>query len=547
MMKKSKNILWGVGMGSLLLALPGTVLAASSLPSPSTPKDAVPEKPATSLENKATAQQIPIKGVSFILQKIRVDVSGLDLSEEVLEQETAGCLGHAIGMKELNEAVQKVTLYCRTHGYPAAMAYLPEQKSGQGVLTLKIMPGTYGDIKIENQSKMKSGLAEGYARKLKKGATIRSKELETVLYNLSNLGGIQAAGILSPGQVVGSSNITIRLKDGQQASYILYSENYGSKSSGRYRYGLQGSWSDLVGLGDSLHVSGLLSNHDLRNYSLGYELPVGQNGTKAGFSVSRMNYELGGALRMAGAKGKANTYSLYGSTPLWQTYGSSQFITYGWDYHDLTDDLESYNYSAKKHSHVFHVGVTGMQRASKSVWNYDLSVSTGRLGMDSDYARSLESYSHTAGRYTKAVLNLNGQQGIDRHWDLQLKFQGQKASRDLDSSEEIYLGGANAVRAYPQGEGSGDEGWQGTAELRYHTSIPGLILSTYLDSGHVNLAKDGTGGGETLQGWGIGISYSQPGNWFARFDYARRIGLCANASEEAKANGRMWFILGKVW
>lgn len=103
------------------------------------------------------------------------------------------------------------------------------------------------------------------------------------------------------------------------------------------------------------------------------------------------------------------------------------------------------------------------------------------------------------------------------------------------------------MRAYPQGEGSGDEGWQGTIELRFHTGLPGLSLSTYFDSGHVRLAKDGTSGGETLQGWGIGVTYSQPGSWFARFDYARRIGLCANASEEAKAHGRMWFMIGKVW
>ena len=47
----------------------------------------------------------------------------------------------------------------------------------------------------------------------------------------------------------------------------------------------------------------------------------------------------------------------------------------------------------------------------------------------------------------------------------------------------MYLGGANGVRAYPQGEGSGDEGVLGTLELRYHTNLPGLILSTYFDAG----------------------------------------------------------------
>ena len=84
-------------------------------------------------------------------------------------------------------------------------------------------------------------------------------------------------------------------------------------------------------------------------------------------------------------------------------------------------------------------------------------------------------------------------------------------------------------------------------ELRYHTHVPGLVLSSYLDGGHVKLSRDGESGGETLKGWGLGISYSQPGNWFARFDYARRIGGDDNMSTNAQDRGRMWSLLGKVF
>ena len=532
-------------LGTILLALPGSVLAAPSLPSTHTPS--LPEQPATNLENNQAQPAAPAIKARFTLQKIQVDASGLDLSEARLEQETRDFLGHEITEKELGEAVQRITLYCRQHGYPAAAAYLPSQKSGQGILTVKILPGRYGEIRVENQSKLSQHLVDGCLHGLKTGDIIQSKNLETALYNISNLGGVQAAGMLSPGKTVGTSDITVRVKDGKQASYILYSENYGSKSSGRYRYGLQGTWSDLDLHGDSLHIGGLLSNHDLRNYNIGYEKAVGHAGTRAGLSVSRMDYELGGTLKAIGAKGKANTVSVYGTSPLWQTASSSQSISYGYDYHDLCDDLDQYGLSAKKHSHVFHAGVNGRQRLGQSSWAYDITASMGSLMMDSDYARTLESYSHTAGQFSKGVLSLNGQQPLGRDWDLQVKLQEQKASRNLDSSEEIYLGGANAVRAYPQGEGSGDEGWQGTMELRYHTHVPGLVLSSYLDGGHVKLSRDGESGGETLKGWGLGISYSQPGNWFARFDYARRIGLCENASNDARAKARMWFMLGKVW
>ena len=127
------------------------------------------------------------------------------------------------------------------------------------------------------------------------------------------------------------------------------------------------------------------------------------------------------------------------------------------------------------------------------------------------------------------------------------KASGQLASRNLDGSEQIYLGGANAVRAYPQGEGSGDAGILGTAEVRWYTDLPGLVLSTYLDAGHVKRARDGSEGSETLKGWGIAASYTRPGDWFARLDYARRIGDSPYLSEDAKSKGRVWFLLGKVW
>ena len=127
-----------------------------------------------------------------------------------------------------------------------------------------------------------------------------------------------------------------------------------------------------------------------------------------------------------------------------------------------------------------------------------------------------------------------------------LKLSGQKAANNLDSSEHIYLGGARGVRAYPQGEGSGDEGIMGTLELRYHTPVKGLTLSTYFDAGHVRVEKS-EGDSMTLKGWGLGVSYSKPNDWFARFDYARRIGSDVNMSDDAKSRQRMWFIAGKVF
>jgi len=39
----------------------------------------------------------------------------------------------------------------------------------------------------------------------------------------------------------------------------------------------------------------------------------------------------------------------------------------------------------------------------------------------------------------------------------------------------------------------------------------------------------------------------RPGNWFARLDYARRIGSDEFMSKDAESRGRIWFMTGKVF
>ena len=201
----------------------------------------------------------------------------------------------------------------------------------------------------------------------------------------------------------------------------------------------------------------------------------------------------------------------------------------------------------EKHSNAFHFGLKGREHSGRTALTYDIAAYAGRLGADSPWARTQMKRARTEGSFTKGVLNFALRQELGERWSLGLKAQAQKAGSNLDSSEELYLGGASGVRAYPQGEASGDNGILGSLELSYQTGVPHLTLSTYLDMGHVQYANDGKTGCETLKGWGIGISYSRPGDYFMRLDWARRIGLPNDASEAAKARNRLWFTVGKVW
>ena len=185
---------------------------------------------------------------------------------------------------------------------------------------------------------------------------------------------------------------------------------------------------------------------------------------------------------------------------MWNTSASALALTYGYDYRDITDELKNFGVSWKKHSHAVHLGLDGFGRSNRSRVQYNATVYTGTLVPDSDMADTLGTLGRTKGRFTKGTADVTAVQGLGKSFDVLLKLSAQKAANNLDSSEHIILGGAQGVRAYPNGEASGDEGVLGTLELRYHTPVKGLVLSTYFDAGHVRIEKE-AGNSMTLKGW----------------------------------------------
>lgn len=537
-----------ISITCLLSAVTATAFAAPSLSQPG--QDIKGQLPAPEAQVERTAEQAPeAPETKFKITGVALDASELHVDAAALEAILAPCIGRETTLAELNAALAQVTAYCRSHGYPASAAYLPAQDSQDGKVKINIIPGRYGEIKLDNHSRLKDKVALRLIGGLHPGDIIRSSRLETVLYSISDVSGTRAVGVLAPGKSFGTSDVTVRIEDGKPTNTVLYMENYGAKSSGRYRYGLQHTIYDLGGTGGRLGLGTLISNSHMHNYYANYEMPVGRGGSTLGLGISQMDYKLGGAMRDFGANGKADTVSLFGSTPFFHRHDGTLKLTYGIDYRRLKDDLDKFAGVAdsKKHSASAHVGIEGSTQLPKTSLSYDATLTAGHLTMDSDFSKLKDESAHTAGTYTKLSVDGTVVRALGHRADVLVKASGQGASRNLDGSEQMYLGGANAVRAYPQGEGSGDAGLLGTAEVRYYTDVPGLVLSTYLDAGHVRLSHDGTGGSETLKGWGVAASYTRPGDWFARLDYARRIGDSKYLSEDAKSKGRVWFLLGKVW
>ena len=525
------------GLAAPSLARPGADVASEQPPSEIGVEDGVPRYRQDGDDAQFTIENFIMEAPDLVLDK---DALSRILSEGMGEKRT---------MAQLRQTVDELTSYCRSHGYPAAAVYLPPQESTDGVVVLRVLPGRYDEIAIENKSRLRTPVARRIIAGLKTGDIITTERLETALYGVSDATGARAVGVLSPGREFGTSKLTVRIEDSKESNTVFYVENYGSPSTGRYRYGLQETLYDPSGTGDKVNLGTLISNGSLRNFYANYETVVGHGGSTLGVGVSRMNYKVGRELSPIGAEGNSLTLTLFGQAPLYHLTERSLMFRYGYNYRNLNDDITGFDLRGKKHTHSLYAGLVGMQRSRGLMLNYTANLTVGSLGLDSDYSRVLGALNHTEdGTYAKLEADVTAVQQLGHSTDFMVKVSGQKASRNLDSSEEFYLGGPNGVRAYAQGEGTGDEGALGTAELRWRTPLRGLTLSTFYDAGAVRVSKGMDGADRvTLRGWGFGAAYSEPGDWFARLDYAKRIGLDPSVSVKNNAKNRVWFMAGKIW
>ena len=97
----------------------------------------------------------------------------------------------------------------------------------------------------------------------------------------------------------------------------MFVDNGGGYWSGRYRYGFNTEINNPGKIGDKFILNGMLSSHDVKNYGIRYELPVGSRGTRVGIAYSQSSYEMS-TNSFYDTLGKSKGISLYGMTPVYR-------------------------------------------------------------------------------------------------------------------------------------------------------------------------------------------------------------------------------------
>ncbi|SMD04438.1 ShlB/FhaC/HecB family hemolysin secretion/activation protein [Sporomusa malonica] len=484
----------------------------------------------------------------FPIDKFRL-TGEIPIPESQLQALLQDSLNQELTLADLNTLAAKISTYLHNQGYIVAAAYIPAQTIQNGIVELNIIPGKYGKIIVEDNNVLASTQAKSLIASLKPGNIIRKPDLERALLLLNDLAGVQIKAVLSPGIQSGTSDLTIEINASRETNGVIYFDNYGNKFTGTNRLGVAVNLNNPFHQGDTLAFSGITTGSGLNNYGLSYQLPLG-GGWNWGVSYAHTRYALGKDFDSLDASGTADTTGIYISYPFLRSYNANISGRIGYDHKKLVDDIGASDTHTPKQTNALSIGLTGnWQEKGTAYTAYDLTYTSGQLGFDNSVDSDNDALTaQSQGSYHKTVLKLNRRQYLSNRLSLGLFFTGQYAGKNLDSSEKLSLGGANGVRAYPQGEACGDQGYQFTGEFDWQlplkNSKDNLALALFYDQGSIttnkNLWNGVTGDNHrTLSGLGMGIILNRAEEYSLRMDYAWKLSSAAATSDTDK-NGRFW-------
>nr|WP_319566050.1 POTRA domain-containing protein [uncultured Rhodoferax sp.] len=184
--------------------------------------------------------------------------------------------GSLLSLAELQGMAAKITSFYRQNGYFVAQAYLPAQDINQGVVTLAIIEGHYGQVTLNNQTRVSDALAHRLLGDLQSGDTVATAPLEHRLLLLSDLPGVKVSSTLVPGATLGTSDLIVDLKPGPFISGSVDADNAGNRYTGANRIGATVNFNEPLGHGDVATLRALTSGAGLNYLRGSYQMQFGK-------------------------------------------------------------------------------------------------------------------------------------------------------------------------------------------------------------------------------------------------------------------------------
>ncbi len=510
-------------------------------------------RPAQTPSTTSATRRVPVKAFRLTGLTVASEPAVQPLLEPYRNREAT--------LTQLHEAATVVQDYLTGLGF-FVRVYVPTQDVKDGIVELRVVESRISSINVQRGEGLRIGdetLRRYFSSESgEAGGLLSRSRMEHDLLLLNDLAGVRARAILVPGTEPGSTTLLLSAQAEPFVQGFLSADNSGNKFAGRARADADVRLNSPLGAGDLLSARASVTAHS--NFArVAYTMPVGPDGLSLGMAYSLNDYKLCCEFEALNQEGWARSGNLFATYPLVRSLSKnvSASLVYG-DRRIVGRSLGALSSDHRLDSWTpvlygdWQDKWWGM--AARSSWS--AQVTSGRVDLSTSPDRAGDiATAGTGGRYDKAQFNFARVQKLGVNWTLLAAARGQFASKNLDSSEKLILGGLSGVRAYPTGEAVGDAGLILSAELQREI-VPQWVGSLFLDYGRIQLHKNPWANWEagnpnirnkySLNGGGIGVTWMPNPRIVARAILATPFGsnpgrdVNGRNSENTRDGTRVW-------
>jgi hemolysin activation/secretion protein len=553
-----------IGMAALL-CLAATAQAQQAAPSAGDVLRSV-QPPTVPTPRPADAEAVQLNKpapAALSTSSVRIQVRGIKVtgatvfSNELLTSLVGDLMGKQVTLADLQAAAQRITDHYEQAGYAVAHAVLPAQDIVDGVVEFLVLEGRVGASRVDNSSLVSDAQVQAMlGGEISQGKVVHEPSLERKLLLLGDTPGISRATVnLQPGAQVGETDLAVAVEPGPRVSGQLDLDNHGNRYTGYHRLSSTVNVNSLLGLGDQFQLRSLVTDERLGNVRLGYRVPVGGSGLSVGASWSQLRYQLAREYDVLDARGWSRIGSVFASYPLKRSLDHNLLATLTYDDKSFEDRIEAVSPAAvtRKDSQVVSLALNAYGNLPTDglvlpTYAAAVVLSQGELDIRTPTVRSNDAATaRTEGSFTKLAATGNITLPLSGNWALFGSGYAQFASKNLDASEKLSLGGASGVRAYPQGETPGDEGYILSGEVRYTIPLRPVQLAGFVDAGGIRINKNRYTTGDNdrfLSGVGASVTWAPLPTVGLKLMVASRLGSEKVESEQDAAT--RWWLQG-IW
>jgi len=486
----------------------------------------------------------------FLVQRIEISGNTV-LATPALHALVAGSEGKLSTLSQLQDLARLITRSYRDHGYLLSRAYIPPQNIKDGVVRIAIVEARYGEVSLTNRSGVSNSVLQSLLLPLQPGQPVNEAPLERSLLLLGDVPGAVVNSTLAPGAATGASDLEVAALPGAPYSGSVTADDAGNRYTGRARLSADMNINDPAGHADVLNLNAMSAGSNLSYGRIGYQTFANGSGGTVGAALSGLYYHLGNGLADLEAHGTAQVESLTFMQPLIRSTAGNLFAQIAFDSRQLRDEIDVSDTQTDRGTNALALTLAGDRRESSGISNINIAATVGHLQFDDALAEAADALSaRTRGTYAKLGLSLAQLQSLGPSDSLYVAVNAQFASKNLDSSEQFFLGGPNSVRAYDVGTVGGAQGGLASMELRHHLtdSAAGSWTATVFgDTGLVQVYKDTFNTEQnraTLSGAGVGLNWTGSRGWSATTALATPVGDPPVLAGHA-ASTRLWIEIRK--